>query len=186
MPKGHLTDTQFLLIVNGPSCSGKSTVANVLLDRYGGIFHAKSDAIKWLISGYDPEEHRTIVHEMTLTVARIALADGLSALKEGGLHRSRDLIGFCVERGIATFVANMEPPEEVLWRRFEERIKAKEGGARISNTDPERFRQLNRMYHESKMETPLVFDTSQATPEDIADAIVEHIRSQRDSVPGPS
>ncbi len=82
MQKPKLREKQFFLVVNGPSCGGKSTVTNLLIEEYGNIFQAKSDAIKWLISDYDSSLHREVVHEMTLATVRTALQNGLSVLSK--------------------------------------------------------------------------------------------------------
>ncbi len=50
----------------------------------GDIYKAKSDTIKWLISDFDPPTHREVVYFMTFETMRVALAHGLSAMKEGG------------------------------------------------------------------------------------------------------
>ncbi|MFC1608746.1 hypothetical protein ACFL3M_01015 [Patescibacteria group bacterium] len=81
------------------------------------------------------------------------------------------------EFNIPVFVANVSAPREVLDERFSERIEAKKKGAKISNVDPERFWEFCEMHYENKMETPLEFDSSVQSPEEIACAIVKHIQS---------
>lgn len=177
MQKPKLVSKQFLLLVNGPSCGGKSTVSKILLEKYGGIFNAKGDHIKWLISDYDAPTHRGIVHEMTLELADIALLNGLSVLKEGGLFKPENLIELAKKHNAAFFVANIAAPKEALDQRFLERIEAKKNGAKISNVDPKRFGELYEMYLETKMESSLEFDSSVQAPEEIAKAISEYIKA---------
>jgi len=43
--------------------------------------------------------------------------------------------------------------------------------------DPHRFNELYEMYIETKMESPLEFDNSKQTTEEIANTIVSYIRS---------
>lgn len=177
MSKQKLATKEFLLLVNGPSCGGKSTVSKILLEQYGGIFNVKGDHIKWLISDYDAPTHRAVVHEMTLELVKIALSDGLSVLKEGGLFEPEKLVEIAKEHNVPFFVANISAPRQVLDSRFLERIEAKKNGAKISNVDPKRFSELYEMYLTTKMESPLEFDSSVQTPEEIANAITEYIRA---------
>ena len=79
------------------------------------------------------------------------------------------------ERNIPLFVANIEAPWEVLSERFKKRIEAKKQGARIANTDPAGFKERFDAYNLTKMETPLSFDSSQQSPEEIARIISQHI-----------
>lgn len=176
MTKQKLTQQQFFLIVNGPSCGGKSTVSKILLEQYGGIFNAKSDHIKWLISDYEATTHRAIVHEMTLGLIKTALNNGLSVLKEGGFE-PETLTQIAKDYNTPLFVANISAPRDILDKRFLERIEAKKNGAKISNVDPKRFSELCEMYLTSKMSTPLEFDSSLQSPEDISVAIAKYIQA---------
>ena len=176
MKKELLSKKQFILLINGPSCGGKSTVSNILTELYGGIFKAKSDKIKWLISDYNPSEQRGVVHEMTIEMLRVALKHGLSVLKEGAFYEPEKFIKISEEFKIPLFIVNVSAPKDVLRDRFQERInKNKERGEK-SNTTLDRFEKIYDMYIDSKIESPLEFDSSLDTPNDIADKIVTHIR----------
>ncbi len=175
MTKEKLSPRQFLLIVNGPSCGGKSTTANLFLERYGNIFNAKYDHIKWLISDYDRRRDIDTVYEMTLEVARIALKNNLSVLKEGGLFEPENYVQLAKDFNVPFFVANVSAPEDVLEQRFLDRIEAKKNGAKIANVDPDRFRELNKIYLSTKMESPLEFDSSKQSAEEIVRTISEYM-----------
>jgi predicted kinase len=177
MTKQKLSSKQFLLIVNGPSCGGKSSVSNIIFEKYGGIFNANSDRIKWLISDYEATTHRNIVHKMTLELIKVALKEGLSILKEGGLFNPEEVVQIAKDHDIPLFIANISAPKEVLDQRFLERIEAKKNGAKISNVDPERFNELFEMYLDTKMDSPLEFDSSVQTPEQISTAITDYIQT---------
>lgn len=171
-----IIDKQFFLIVNGPSCAGKSAVADYLCENYGSIFKANGDRIKWLISDYNRSVHKEVANDMLDSVIKVALYNGLSALKEGTFEPER-YIKIADEFDVPLMVANISAPSEVLMERFQERIEAKQNGAKISNTDPERLKELHQMYLNTKMETSLEFDSSRQSPEEISQAIVEYIRN---------
>jgi predicted kinase len=176
MEKEKITDKQFFLIINGPSCGGKSAVADALHDKYEGIFNAKSDRIKWLISDYNSSKHRGVVHEIVLEALKVALKNGLSVIKEGAIWKPEELIGIAEDYKAPLFIVNVSAPEDVLEKRFQERVEKKKLGAQIANVDPERFRELNKMYLDSKMETPLEFDSSTQAASEMVEKIISHIR----------
>jgi tRNA uridine 5-carbamoylmethylation protein Kti12 len=176
MTKENLSSKQFLLIINGPSCGGKTAVAKTLLDQYASIFNAQSDQIKWLVSDYDPNVHRGIIHEMILELIKVALKNKLSVLKQGASYKPEILIQIAKDFNVPLFIANITAPKEILEKRFLERIEAKKNGARVSNVDPKRFAELNDLYQASKMDSELEFDSSLQSPEEIAFAIAEHVK----------
>ena len=178
MSKEKLSSKQFLLILNGPSCGGKTTTANILIEKYGGIFNAQSDRIKWLISDYDADTQRGIVHQMTLATIDVALKNNLSVLKQGALYEPENIIQIAKDLNVPVFIANVSAPKEVLDMRFLKRIEAKKNGERIANVDPLRFQELYDMYLATKMETTLEFDSSAQSPEDIAALISKHIQDE--------
>lgn len=177
MAKEKLSSKQFMLIVNGPSCGGKSATADIFFERYGGIFNAKGDHIKWLISDYDAEIYRGVVHEMTLELIEVALRNKLSVLKEGALFEPGKLVQIAKDFNVPLFVANVSAPKNILEKRFLERIEAKKKGAKIANIDPKRFWELNEMYLATKVDSPLEFDSSLRSPQEIADDISGYIQT---------
>jgi chloramphenicol 3-O-phosphotransferase len=177
MQKDKITEKQFILILDGPSCGGKTTVANVIMDMLGGIFDAKNDQIKWLISDYSPTAHGAIVDKMMVEAIRVAIKNGLSILKQGTMFGTDGILQIAKELGVPVFTVNISAPKEILDERFLERIEAKKKGAKISNVDPDRFTEIYNTYLKKKMNTPLEFDSSIQSPEEIVYAIFEHIRS---------
>ncbi len=170
-----LTNKQFILVLHGPSCGGKSTVSDIIFKKYGGIFKGKSDTIKRLISDYDYATQFEMVSEMTLATMKIALAHGLSIIKEGGmLYGIDELRKISQDTGIPLFIATIEAPWEVLLERFEVRINNPRPNIKI-NTDVDRFRKIFDEYHATKPVTPLAFDSSVQTPEEIVAAIISAI-----------
>lgn len=178
MKKEKLSMQQFMLIVNGPSCGGKSAVISILLEQYGGILNAKSDQIKWLISDYQSEIYSKTVNEMIFEMIKVALRNNLSVVKEGALFEPEKLFQIAKDFKTPLFIANVSAPKEVLEKRFLERVEAKKNGAKISNVDPVRFEKLYQTYLATKMDSLLEFDSSLQSPEEIASVISEHIKSK--------
>lgn len=179
MSKERLTKNPFLLLIDGPSCSGKTSVASAITEKYGEIFNAKHDKIKWLISNYKSSNHRNIVYDITRSTIKTALENGLSVIKEGSFEPQK-IIEIGKQLNVPVFVANIVAPKEVLEERFKKRIEKKKDDpeVKISNTSLERFNEkMYNKYLESKLDSPLEFDSSKQSPEEIAEKIIDYIKN---------
>lgn len=175
MTNNNQTIPQFFLIINGPSCGGKSSVAEAIQSKVKSSFNARQDKIKWLISDYESEKYTEVLQEMMYKMIDTALGHKLSVVKEG-LHEGAEKFKQLAEKhNIPIFFANVTAPEEILKLRFQERIEAKKQGAKIGNVSHERFEKLKQQYEDSKVNTPLEFDSSKQSPEEIADEILKYI-----------
>lgn len=172
----HLTEKQFLLLINGPICGGKSVTIQELFETYSRIFKVQGDSIKLQISGYDPHIQRGIVHEMSISMIQSALLQGLSVIKEGATYEPERYIELVKEFDIPVYIANISAPWEILVNRWQEREDAKNAGIRLRNVDFPRFEEVYKMYLKTKMDTPLEFDSSVQTTEEIVDRISQHIK----------
>ena len=172
--KEKLTNNQFILVLHGPSCGGKSTVSDIIFKKYGGIFKGKSDTIKRLISDYDNTIHHDLVGIMTIETMRVALEHGLSVMKEGGLYGLNEMVALSHMHNIPLFIVNISAPWDILLKRFEVRIANPIAGVKI-NTDHTKFKEIFDQYHATKIDSPLTFDSSIQSPEEIVAAIISAI-----------
>lgn len=83
---------QFFIIVNGPSCGGKSSLIKILKSQLENIFSASRDVVKWLVADYTYQSHKEIVDEMMFEMIAVALKNGLSVIKDGLLEPSDKFI----------------------------------------------------------------------------------------------
>ncbi len=167
---------QYILIVNGPVCSGKTTIIDVIMGKYKKIFKLSQNKIKWLISDYTPDRDRAVVQESLLMVGEKMLENGMSLILEGGsvtqgsMNAALEAIGD--KHGIKTTYVNIEAPLEILKARFADRIKvAEERGTKVSFTDDEGYMQRYNAYLSVKGDAP-VLDSSTYSAEEIADQIM--------------
>ncbi|MEI8223650.1 MAG: hypothetical protein WCG20_00840 [bacterium] len=172
--KEKLTNNQFILVLHGPSCGGKSTVSDIIFKKYGGIFKGKSDTIKRLISDYDNTIHHDLVGIMTIETMRVALEHGLSVMKEGGLYGLDEMVALSQTHQIPLFIANISAPWEILLERFDQRIASPIPGVKI-NTDHTKFKEIFDTYHATKIDSPLTFDSSIQSPDEIVTVIISTI-----------
>ena len=164
---------QFFLVLDGPSCGGKSSVADVIQSRLPGVFNARLDKIKWLISDYASKRYDTVLEEMMFAMTEATLKHDLSVVWEGSGRLLRSLKQLAAKQNVPIVFANISAPKDVLHSRFQERIEAKAQGARVANTDVSRFERVRQLYEETKVDTPLEFDSSTQSPAETADDIVD-------------
>ena len=175
------TQHQFLLLLNGPLCGGKSTLIKYMSDTYAGLFVASTDAIKWQISDFTPETYKRTISEMIVEATEVALKDNLSVVGEGlGLMSYPDLRDRYYELGekydARVLEANIEAPYESLRERFFERVdKGAENGEKLAVTTEEEMKKRYDFYIEHKNPELPTYDTQEARPEDIARDLLSHL-----------
>ncbi len=169
---------QFILIINGPICSGKTTVIDSIMSNYKKVFRLSANKIKFLISDYNPARDRTAVHECLVIIAEKMLESGMSLVLEGGSMAQGDL-NESLERVAQKHVmkittVNIEAPLEVLEKRFNERVKTSLArGKKISVTDRDGFMERYNVYLAIKSKSEKTFDSSVLNGEEIAKQIME-------------
>lgn len=168
---------RFVLLVNGPICAGKSTLADLLLARHKNVFFISGDKIKWLISDYSFETHRGLVCELLLVLAKTMLQKGFSLLIDGNQQIYKggwnDYAALANEHGVRFFEINLEAPIEVLETRFHARVAdaATTPGRKISVKTVEAMMERYRVYQEFKKQDIPTFDTSTLGTEEIVAAV---------------
>jgi predicted kinase len=167
---------QFILIVNGPVCSGKTSTVTAIMGKYKKVFNLQQNKIKWLISDYTPDRDRKAVQESLLLVGERMLENGMSLILEGGsvtqgeMNKALETIG--EKHGIKTTYVNIEAPLDVLKERFQERLKvSQERGTKLSFTDDEGYMKRYNAYTAIKGDAP-TFDTSILLPDEVSEKIM--------------
>lgn len=161
-----------LVIINGASCSGKSTVVETLIKEKEGYYNLSYDNIKWNFSRYEPQKFYEDIHILMLLIL-----DSLCKLKynviSATLHRNsrNNLIDIAQKYGYEIVEINLEAAWEVLEKRFEERIANPTG--RISNTSKERFKELYDIYNAEKNAEALTLRTDVLSKEEVFEQVLK-------------
>lgn len=168
---------QFILVVNGPICSGKTKALDVIMNNYKKVFRLSPNKIKFLISDYTPDRDRQAVHDATMIIAERMFKEGMSLILEGGSvaqgNLNKRLEELAEKNGINVTIVNVEAPIEVLKKRFEERTyTAIIRGSKISVTDDEGFMKRYDAYLAIKPQASATFDSNKQNPADIAKSIM--------------
>lgn len=167
-----MKDKKFLLVLNGPMCAGKSTVAKIFMQR-DGLFRGSYDAIKWLISNYsaDDDHHRKIAKEIAFSGIKKAIESGLSVVIDGGWAEYRkEYQDLAKENKLEYLSVNIEAPIKILEERFLSRVESAQlkNSKTISVTTLEGFYSRYQWYlNTNKDFSGIVLDSSVLNAEEI-------------------
>ncbi len=171
---------QFILIIDGPICSGKTFVIDHIMANYKKVFRLSPNKIKFLISDYTPDRDRPTVHACITAIAEKMLEAGMSLVLEGGSvaqgNLNQSLHEIATKRGMKVTTVNIEAPIDVLKQRFNERVAISiSRGKKISVIDDAGFMERYNAYLAIKDQGQKTFDSSTQQPEEIVKEILEII-----------
>lgn len=172
---------KFLVIINGPLCSGKSTVAKLLSENKSDIFHISGDKIKWFISDYSSEKYTKtgIINRLLLSLVSQAAKEGLLIVIEGNialLKESEEYLKIAEDNNMNFYQCNIEAPYDILLKRFNQRvIGALESKIKISAKTEDDMKSRYDSYQELKNKNVQLFDSSKMSPQQIVKEIEKNI-----------
>lgn len=165
-----------LIILNGGTCSGKSTIIKNILKRREHLFHLSYDSLKWSFSFYKPDTHFNDIRTLVLAVAEAVFKMGYDVISDSTLHReSREkLIKLAIKSGYEILEINLEADFEMLSKRFDDRVAGALANSerRISNISKDRFIELYNIFNQEKSTSALIFRTDVQSEEEISDSII--------------
>lgn len=164
-----------LIIINGSTCSGKSTVIKSLLKERDNFFHLSYDSLKWSFSKFNADKHYKDVQKIVLETARAIFKMGYDVLSDSTLYReSRNkLINLAKEAGYDILEINLEADFEVLVKRFDERVASAllSPERRISNLSKDRFKELFNIFNAEKSSSAIIIRTDNQSIEDVVNSV---------------
>jgi len=164
-----------LIIINGSTCSGKSTVIKSLLKERDNFFHLSYDALKWSFSKYNADNHYKDVQKIVLETARTVFKMGYDVLSDSTLYKeSRNkLISLAKEAGYDILEINLETDFEVLAKRFDERVASAllSPERKISNLSKDRFKELFNIFNAEKSSSAIIIRTDNQSIEDVVNSV---------------
>jgi|GEM_PF-1197731 predicted kinase len=173
---------QFFVVIHGPSCGGKSSINREIQSRFTGVFDARQDKVKWLISDYSSKKYykkySEVLEDMLSKMIGVALKHGLSVIKEGMREDPKKLKQLAKRSNVPIFFINVSAPKKVLISRFKDRLTIPKPGAKLANKCPKRFEQMRIFYENTKVKTSLEFDSSNQSPKEMVDEILKFIKKQ--------
>lgn len=167
-------------MINGPSCTGKSTTVNQVLEKFERYYKLSYDGQKWHFSKYNRNTHFDDVQKVIRALAETVCGMNYNIVCDSALYRKDREFLFDIARKhkyeIIEF--NLEASYEIIEQRFEERVanalvnKSKT----ISNTSKERFKELFEIYETEKNTEAIVLRTDISNAEAIAQQIFDYLK----------
>lgn len=167
------------IILNGPSCSGKSAILKKVLTEKENLFHLSYDTVKWMFPHYSPPKHAEEVRAVLLAIAGTVCGLDYDIVCDSALLRSwrEKLADFASTHGYDLVEINLEADYPILEKRFEGRLEEAERDPekKHSNLSRERFKELFDTYEREKNPSAITFRTDVQAIGEIADRIAELI-----------
>ncbi len=166
-----------LVLLNGSSCSGKSTIIKHIIKEKDNFFQLSYDSIKWLFSKYAYKKYgddvQKVIFSIALTVFKMHYNVVADYTKD---KKSRQkLIALAKKHGYEIIEINLEADYGVLSKRFDERVARALSNPelRIVNTSKERFNRLHEQFHKEKNSKAITFRTDKQTVEQVSKKILK-------------
>lgn len=169
----------YILLINGPLCSGKTSLVKHFLRNEKRLFRASFDAIKREISDFDGETDRMLVKELLFSLSKEALDKNLSIIVEGSASIMLEMREYYSQLANKKFVnffeINLEAPLESLQKRLQERVSQ---GKALTVSKPDQLLKRYDFYMSKKDKNVPIYDTSKYLPEKIYSMIVNDVLKQ--------
>ncbi len=163
-------------MLNGCSCSGKSTIVKNIMAQKERYYQLSYDSLKWSFSQYRPDVHFDDVRALVRAVAESVCGMNYNIVCDSALYRDarEELLQIPKKHGYEVIEINLEADYEVLEERFDSRVKDAilNPEKRISNTSKDRFKELYDIYNAEKNPLALTLRTDRETVELITEKIV--------------
>ncbi|OGG67008.1 hypothetical protein A3C21_04270 [Candidatus Kaiserbacteria bacterium RIFCSPHIGHO2_02_FULL_59_21] len=160
-----------LVILNGASCSGKSTVIENLMKQKERYFHLSYDALKWQFSQYASGKYYDDLHKLRLAILRALCELKYNVITEAVHKASRQKhIDIAIEYGYEIVEINLDTDYETLLKRRDERAAARN---RKEDLSKERFDSLFNAYQSEKNDEAITFKTDAQSVEEITEGILK-------------
>ncbi|MFZ2310136.1 MAG: AAA family ATPase [Patescibacteria group bacterium] len=166
-----------LVILNGSTCSGKSTILKNIMKQQDNFFQLSYDSVKWLFSGYQASKHYQDVVNVLLAVTSTVLKMKYNIVTDSVLFNEyrQQLVALAKEVGCDILEINLEADFEVLATRFDERVTSAlaNPNSRISNTSKDRFKELFDIFNQEKNPEAITFRTDNQSVEEVTSSIMK-------------
>ncbi len=160
-----------IIIINGPSCAGKSTIIDKIFETKQDIFWLKFDSVKRFFVDYIPSVDKQKVTDLVVVIGKDRMEKDEDILCENHIQ---EVIDFAKEKSYSIYEYNIEAPYETLLERFRARLLNIKEGLKI-NTSEEKHRETYDKYLVRKDMNVKTFDTSLQSAEEIAKEILSDI-----------
>lgn len=160
-----------LIILSGPVCSGKTTVADILMKRAERYFHLSYDSLKWQFSQYSSGKYPEEILALRLSMLRTLCELKYNVLTESTHATTRqNHIKIAQEHDYEVIEINLEANRKVLLDRCLRRNEAVPPNKVVSI---KRFDEVLELYEREKNPNAITFRTDTQGIEEISKAILK-------------
>jgi predicted kinase len=173
----RVLNKKFIIIIDGPMGSGKTTVATILHKKLKRTAHIGLDRIKWFISDFKriPEDNE-IIRSVVVAMTKEYLKQGISVIVEQGMRKERiETLKKIAMQNDAHFLAyQLTASKSVLFERVHQR-------PHLSNRPKVTKARIERNYkaylksHKKPIAT--LIDVENVTAQQVANRILKDLNS---------
>lgn len=169
---------QFIIIIEGPMGSGKTTIAKILHPQLPRTVILGIDKIKWFLSDFQrtPDDNE-LMSDALIAMAKVFLTAKCNLLVAQGFWKKEFVQKYsdlAKEFNLDVYFYQLTAPEEVLRQRIKERPVI---SGRPVLTQERIDRNLNT-WKENKYEMGTEIDTIKYSPEEVVEIILSDINSK--------
>ncbi|TSC71160.1 MAG: Uncharacterized protein G01um101449_88 [Parcubacteria group bacterium Gr01-1014_49] len=168
--------SKFLVIIDGPMGSGKTTIGNLLHSGLKRTAILSTDKIKFFLSDFERgERDNAISAAVLMQMCREYIKHGINIVLPQGFWKKEYLepyIKLAEENNLKLFVYQLEAPKDVLLERLRNRPKPVLAKTPVPE---EKILQNLKTWEENRYDLGKVFDTSKLSSEEIAQAILKDL-----------
>lgn len=170
---------KFIVILDGPMGSGKSTVGKLLADKLKRTALIHEDRIKWFISDFKRSKRdNAIVRAVLIEMCKEYLKHNINlVVPQGFMEKRRPIAPFLAmarKNKCRILVYHLNAPRNILLKRIKDRKKSKEIRTPIAKT---RIHRNIRAWRKNRYVIGKEFQTDKMSAKKISKEILKEINS---------
>jgi predicted kinase len=166
-------------MLNGASCTGKSTVISKVMDKKNRLYHLSYDAQRWFFAKYHRKTHATHVENIVLILADAVCRMGYDIICDAGIHKEyrEKLLHIPKKYKYEVIEVNLEADYDLIVERFHKKLAFSllNPEIKISNTSKKRLKELYDAYHAEKNLDAKTFRIDRKNVDEIVESISKMI-----------
>lgn len=175
----------FLVVIDGPMGSGKTTTARLLHSKLEGTVRLERSEIKRFISNFDEDSHNKVVQDVAMVMVDEFLKNGVSVVVEwtmssGRVERFKEI---AKKYNIRCYVYELYAPKDLLLKRVEERTRVLLKKEELPDKNKENiYKNFENNYSfriDHKYKDATVIDSSKLSIEEVGERILSDLRTSK-------